>query len=89
MSIDQGIHLVPSHLRNGLRAHVETGRSVGDFLTACLENDLLGAVSHGDDESLAGLKGVVQFLYNYAPGACWGSKKKVIDWQARGGLEGP
>lgn len=79
---------VPEHLQESLEAHCLTGRPVGQFLTAALSNDLLGAVSHGDDNSLAGLKGVVQFLYNYAPPGSWGTKEKVATWRARGGLAG-
>lgn len=79
---------VPEHLQDGLEAHCLTGRSVGHFLTAALSNDLLGAVSYGDEESLAGLKGIVQFLYNFAPPGSWGTKDKVATWRARGGLAG-
>ena len=79
---------VPEHLRDGLEAHCVSGRPVGQFLTACLSNDLLGAVSHGDDQSLAGLRGIMQILYNYAPPGSWGSAEKVAAWRARGGLNG-
>jgi hypothetical protein len=79
---------VPEHLQEGLEHHCLTGRPVGQFLTYAMSNDLLGAVSHGDERSMAGLKGVVQFLYNYAPPGSWGTKDKVNTWRAQGGLAG-
>lgn len=85
---ESGIHLVPHHLKEGLMRHVVEGGRVGQFLDACLCNDLLGAVNRGDPESLAGLKGIVQFLYNFAPSDCWGSPAKVAAWRTRGGAGG-
>lgn len=79
---------VPHNLQEGLQAYVLTGRPVGNYLTAVLENDLLEAVSRGDDASLAGLKPTVQLLYNYTPRNCWGSRDKVSAWIAQGGLAG-
>lgn len=79
---------VPEHLQEGLEAHCLHGRPTGQFLTACLGNDLLHAVSHGDDRSLAGLRGIVQVLYNYAPPGSWGTAEKVRAWRERGGLAG-
>jgi hypothetical protein len=83
-----GIHLVPSHLREGIVRYAIDGGHVGHFLTAVVSNDLHEAVSRGDDPSLAGLKGLMQFLYNYAPAPCWGSPAKVAAWQACGGVRG-
>lgn len=71
---------VPEHLVDGLVAYVTTKRPTGSFLRCVLENDLKGCIEHGDDESIYGLKKIVMFLYNYAPGACWGSPSKVEAW---------
>ena len=79
---------VPAHLRPGLEAHVRTGRPVGEFLTALLCNDLRDAVLRADEESLAALRGLLQFLSREMPGACWGSPERVTAWRARGGLAG-
>ena len=47
---------------------VLTGRPVGNYLTAVLENDLLEAVSRGDDASLAGIKEIdLRFVFGYTP----------------------
>lgn len=80
--------LVPSHLREGLGAHIETGREVGGFLRAVLINDLMQAVSKADDVSLAHLAGIVKFLYNYAPSKAFGSPAAVKAWRKSGGLAG-
>lgn len=79
---------IPDHLQSGLVNHIIKGIPVGSFLTACLDNNLLGAVSHGDDDSIAALKSIMQLLYNYTRGPCWGSEKRRRDWQAKGGLAG-
>lgn len=83
-----GLRLVPFHLRDGLEGYILRGVPVGSFLTACIENDLLGAVNRADPSSLAGLKGIMQFLYNFTPGPCWGSAARRKAWQAAGGAKG-
>jgi hypothetical protein len=85
---ESGIHLVPPHLREGIVRYALDGGHIGHFLTAVVSNDLHQAVSRGDDQSLAALKGLMQFLYNYAPAPCWGSPVKVAAWQACGGVRG-
>lgn len=82
------ITLVPWHLREGVMAYCMQGRPIGHFLSAVMCNDLRDAVARGDDNSLAGLKGLVQFLHNYAPGGCWGSPARHMAWMADGGLIG-
>lgn len=82
------LKMVPEHLRDGIQAYIETGRPVGQFLQAVLRNDLKAAVSHADDSSLAGMRGIIQFLYNYAPAECWGNEDTIIRWMTRGGIEG-
>ena len=84
----KGLHLVPPHLREGLQRYILTGGLVGQYLTALLDNDLREVVARGDDESLAGLRGTVQFLHNFCPGRCWGSPAIRQEWQAKGGING-
>lgn len=88
--VDQGLArlAIPHHLQDGLRRYALDGDPVGSFLTACIDNDLREAVSRGDDASLAGLKPIVQFLYNYAPAPCHGSRAKREAWQACRGVRG-
>lgn len=81
-----GLVDVPEHLHRGLTGHVVEGLPVGDFLFACLSNDLRGAVRRADDQSFAGLKGIVRFLYHFAPADSWGSRAAVDAWRTQGGL---
>ncbi len=69
-------------------AYCLEGGYVGQFLTAVMDNDLREAVGRGDDNSLAGLKPIIQLLYNYAPGRCHGSKAIREAWQEKGGVKG-
>ena len=71
---------IPEHLREGLKRYYFKGVMPGSFLRAVLENDLKGAFSSGDSESLDHLEEIVIFLYNYLPMDSWGSKKIVQDW---------
>lgn len=58
---------------------------MGAFLQAVLENDLQGAIGRADPESLAGIKGIVAYVYNALPDKCWGSKENVAAWlEAKG-----
>ena len=71
---------VPDHLIAGLVEYIVAGRPVGQFLTAVLENDLMGAFSRADEESAAGMKKICTFLYSCAPGCCFGSRANVEAW---------
>lgn len=71
---------VPEHLRAGLASYVIHGIVPGSFLCAVIRNDLHGAIRHGDDDSLAGIKPIITFLYNSTPAACFGNREKVDNW---------
>jgi len=75
---------VPEHLVGGLTRYVIMGINPGDFLTAVLSNDLMEAFGRADRNSLAGLEGLMKFIYNYVPSACHGSKEKVSAWKGGG-----
>ena len=81
-------HLVPEHLRGGVKRYLEHGVPPGDFLTAVLENNLMEAVGRADEHSLAGLKGLCSFLYCDVPRLCRGSSERVEQWIKWGGIEG-
>lgn len=74
---------VPRRLTQPLREYVETGRLPGGFLTAVLENDLRGAVTHADAESYRLLPAILRWLTWKVPYACWGSREKVEAWRDR------
>ena len=72
---------IPEWIRESLTAYVQTGRPTGGFLQACLENDLVGAIGRADENSYRVLGNIVSWIYNRAPGLCWGSREIVEDWQ--------
>ena len=71
---------VPQALQSGLAHYCAARRPMGSFLTAVVSNDLYEAIARADQDSRLGLANVVFFLYNYAPGECWGSPEKVAAW---------
>lgn len=74
---------VPAHLHSGLVHYIGDRRPVGGFLTAVLSNDLKEAVARAADPATqASLPRIVFFLYNHAPGPCWGSAADVEAWLA-------
>lgn len=74
---------IPERMMGGLERWIKFGIKPGNFLTAVLENDLKSAVAHADDENLQNLPAYVGYLYNEAPGDCWGSKEKVAAYAER------
>lgn len=74
---------IPEHMLDRLRAYIETGCPVGDFLTAVLCNDLREACSRADDHNVRNLAAYVVYLYNEAPSPCWGSPEKHAAWIER------
>ena len=79
---------IPGYMMDDLEAYIETGRGVGHFLTAVLENNLMKALDHADIHNRANLPAYGGYLYNKAPGGCYGSPELVKAWRAAGGLEG-
>lgn len=75
--------LLPSHLSSLLK-YVEQRIPPGSFLMAVLCNNLAEACGRADLQNRRRLFEYVQYLYNDAPSACWGSKEKVDAWLAEG-----
>lgn len=74
---------VPESLWDGLVEYIVTRRHTGHFLEAVLANDLKEACGRADNDNRVRLYDIVFFLYNYAPGGCWGTPAKVKNWLAR------
>jgi len=70
-----------AHLPNGrsLVAWVMFAQPAGGFLTALLENDLVGAFSRADDQNIEVIKDYVAWLYNDCPTKARG--KNLSQWQ--------
>jgi hypothetical protein len=73
---------VPHGLHDGLIEYVASRRQMGHFLTAIVSNDLREACGRADIENRRCLYEIVFFLFNYAPGPCWGSPVNVAAWLA-------
>ncbi len=80
--------LIPDYMIGGLRRYIENGVEPGSFLSAVLCNDLRGACERADDTNRERLFQYIQFLYSYAPSACWGSPTRFEAWIEEGGIEG-
>jgi hypothetical protein len=86
---EEGLRLLPEHMRQGVTLYIERGLPyMGDFLRAVMENNLTEAFGRADYINEAHMKDWVNFIYNYAPSQCHGSREKVKAWVERGGLVG-
>lgn len=70
----------PPHIVDGLIGYVANGVPPGSFLTAMLENDLVGIDRHADDASRACFWTLLNWIVWTAPAARWGNKNKVAGW---------
>ncbi len=73
---------IPEHLRGGLARYLIFGVRPGGALTAFLENDLFEFAARSSDETLAGIKPMATFLYNYTPCGCYGHAGVVENWMS-------
>lgn len=65
----------------GLQRWLSDGIYPESFLKAVLENLLMSAVFAADEDSLAGLRPLILFLYNEVPaGNWWGSAEACAVW---------
>ncbi len=71
---------VPPGMHRAITDWVLDHHLPGHFLTAVLENNLCEAVGRADEENILALQNWVRLLYNYTPGCCWGSVRKVRTW---------
>ncbi len=73
---------IPASMRGGLERYILQHVEPGGFLARVIANDLRGACEHADIVNRDCLYNYVQFLYGYAPSACWGSEQKLDAWLA-------
>lgn len=79
---------IPDHMQAALLRYVNKGSPVGDFLSSIIKNDLQGACSNADDTNLPLIPVYIAWLYNKAPGRCYGSPEIMRAWIEKGGLAG-
>lgn len=80
--------MIPEHNIEGLKLWIERGIEPGSFLSAVLCNDLKEACAYADHINLHHIWDIVFYLWNYAPGNCWGSPEAFQQWKQSGGLYG-
>ncbi len=80
--------MVPETTLDSLKLYVDEGFHPGGFLEAVLSNDLFKAVQMADSENCVALVELVKYIYQNTPIAAQGSKEKVYQWIAEGGLRG-
>lgn len=71
---------IPEDMRDAMIRYVEDRIPPGHFLTAVITNNLVDAVGRADARNLTLLKQYVQWFYNVAPSACYGSVQKMKSW---------
>ena len=71
---------VPEQLHEGLTEYIAARLPMGHFLTSVVSNDLREACARADGTVRNHLADIVFFLYNYAPGNCWGTPELVVAW---------
>ena len=71
---------VPAHIHDALIGYVVDHAHVGGFLQAVLSNNLFRSFAEADDENLAHLFDILKWVFNEAPGNCWGSPDTVRAW---------
>ena len=79
---------MPSYMQHAMLEWIAHGRIYGDFLNKVITNDLMGAAGAADQMNKEYLFQYCNFLHNYAPGNCYGSKEKAEAWATAGGLMG-
>ena len=71
---------IPEDTLETLQAFIKTGRPMGDFCTAVVNNDLKEACGRADEHNAAALFDIVAWLYNHAPAGAWGHRNASKDW---------
>ena len=75
--------VLPVGIQEDLDAYSDSGRPVGDFLQACIANDLRRSVALADDNSLKVIPAIVGYLYNRCHSECWGKPGAFTEWMER------
>jgi len=63
-----------------LNDYAHRGIPTGDFLRACLANDLFTAMARADATSRLIVYEICSHIHNFLPGRCYGSYELVDAW---------
>ena len=72
--------VIREEMIEALEGYVQNRLPVGCFLQAILENNLVEALGRADEQNLLNIPAYGAWLYNEAPGNCWGSPEIVKEW---------
>ena len=82
------IHYIPAHQMDQLIDYIEYGTNPGKFITSIICNDLVDAVMYAPKDCINNIPAFANFMYEIAPGSCWGSKENMQRWIDIGGMRG-
>lgn len=82
MYIFRGIAL-DDDIKESIDRYVKHGIPTGDFLRACIENNLSEAVARADEYCLPMIPAIVGYLYNEVDRRCWGHANACGEWVSR------
>ena len=68
---------IPPFVKESIDLYVSEGIPPGGFVTAVLENNLMGAFNKADLANQRAIGHIVAYLYNDVPYGVWGSPEKV------------
>ena len=71
---------IPERMMPGIKRYIENGIKPGSFLTAIIQNDLIGVCRYADYENLRNIPAYTAYFYNECPMSCWGSPEKMKNW---------
>lgn len=74
---------IPDYTLGALDRWINHGLPPGYFLESVLSNNLVESCGYADENNRPAIFAIVSWLYNYAPGECWGSPEKVAKWPSR------
>lgn len=78
---------IPGYMQDGIRHYILDGINPGHFLTYCLQNRFIEAVTAADDTNAKKLVDWAKYIYNYLPGQCHGSREAVENWEGMNNME--
>ena len=75
--MSEGIKVCPPLVKAAIGRYVTEGIQPSGFVKACLENNLVGAISRADGKNRDALLEIVTYMMWEIPAPIWGSKEKV------------
>lgn len=79
---------LPGHICYGMFRWIEFGNVPGQWMCYLLTNDLVHTWGFADATNRERMGDIISFIYNEAPGPCWGSQEKIDAWAEQGGARG-